>query len=49
MDELERILKRKLWELASSVLRHPQRSAFDRPPEPNLGVGLSSHYERMFP
>ena len=47
MHELQRVLERKVRELASSVLGHPQRSTLDRSAEAGVGVCLGCH-ERMF-
>ena len=48
MDELQRVRKRGVRELASGVLSHPQGSALDGSAEANAGVRLGGH-ERMFP
>lgn len=47
MDELERILKRQVWELASGVLGHPEGSPLDRSAEADAGMRFRGH-ERMF-
>lgn len=48
MDELQRVLKRQVRELASSVLSQPQRPSLARSAEADVRVGLGGH-ERMFP
>ena len=47
MDELKRVLERKVRKLACSVLGHPESSALDRSAEADMGIGLRSQ-ERMF-
>ena len=47
MDKLQGVLERKVRQLASSVLGHPQSPALDRPAETGVRVRLRGH-ERMF-
>ena len=47
MDELKRIPKGQVRELAGGVLGQPQRSALDRSAEGDVGVRLGGQ-ERMF-
>ena len=47
MNELERVLKWKVRQLAGGVLSCPERTALDRATEANMRVSLRSH-ERMF-
>lgn len=46
MDELQRILKWKVWQLASGVLGSPECSAFDCTAEADASVSFRGH-ERM--
>jgi len=46
VDELEGILERKVRELASGVLGHPEGSALDCSAEADVGMGFRRH-ERM--
>ena len=47
MDELERVRKRQVRELARGVLGHPERSTLERSTEADVSVRLRGH-ERMF-
>jgi len=48
VDEPEGVLKRQVPQLARSILRQPECSAFYRTAEADVGMCFRSH-ERMFP
>jgi hypothetical protein len=47
MHELQRVLQRKVRQLAGGVLGHPERPALDGSAEADVSVRLGGH-ERMF-
>jgi hypothetical protein len=47
MHELQRVLERKVRELARRVLGQPERPSLDGAAEADMGAGLGGH-ERVF-